>query len=142
MMHLRKLLREGAGRPSPAAVAERLRKDLPAVVEKQAWMTTVYGDLVYPQAEGHRPTDFRFVTWYTRCIAELASTDLEARKAYQRALILQDGMYSMFRPTRRGVHSFRASAPRSYWADAACHLRCAEGRAGRERPVATGKESR
>ena len=61
-------------------------------------MTTVYGDLVYPQAVGRRPRDFRFVTWYTRCIAELASTDLEVRKYYQRALILQAGMYSLFRP--------------------------------------------
>ena len=61
-------------------------------------MTTVYGDLVFPQAVGRRPADFRFVNWYTRCVAELASTDLEARKAYQRALHLVDGMYSLFRP--------------------------------------------
>ena len=94
-MHLRKLL---AGGRSVSSVAERMRRDIPALVERQAWMTTVYGDLVYPQAAGHRPRDFRFVTWYTRCIAELASTDLEVRKYYQRALILQGGMYSLFRP--------------------------------------------
>jgi flavin-dependent dehydrogenase len=94
-MHLRDLLREG---PSPAKVAERMRRDIPALVEKQAWMTTVYGDLVYPQAVGSRPADFRFVTWYTRCVAELASTDLEARKTYHRALVFKSGMYSLFRP--------------------------------------------
>jgi hypothetical protein len=75
-----------------------MRRDIPALVERQAWMTTVYGDLVYPQAAGRRPMDFRFVTWYVRCIAELASTDLEVRKYYQRALTLHCGMYSLFRP--------------------------------------------
>jgi 2-polyprenyl-6-methoxyphenol hydroxylase-like FAD-dependent oxidoreductase len=95
-MHLRKLLRSSQ---SAAAVAERMRRDLPALVEKQAWMTTVYGDLVYPQAVGRRPADFRFVTWYTRCIAELGSTHLDVRKSYQRALTLHGGMYSLFRPS-------------------------------------------
>ncbi len=94
-MHLRKLIGEGR---SPGWVADRMRKDIPGLIEKQAWMTTVYGDLVYPQAVGERPADFRFVTWYTRCLGELASTDLEARRAYQRALILQDGIFSMFQP--------------------------------------------
>lgn len=94
-LHLRKLL---AKRRSVSDMAEQMRRDIPALVERQAWMTTVYGDLVYPQAAGRRPRDFRFVTWYTRCIAELASTDLEVRKYYQRALILQAGMYSLFRP--------------------------------------------
>jgi len=94
-MHLRKLLGECQ---SAAEVADRIRSDLPSLVEKQAWMTTVYGDLTYPQAVGERPADFRFVTWYTRCVAELASTNLEVRKSYQRALILQSGIYSLFRP--------------------------------------------
>lgn len=94
-MHLRELFRDGL---ATARIAERMRQDLPAVVEKLAWMITVYGDLVYPQAVGRRPADFRFVTWYTRCIAELASTDLGARKAYQSAVYLMGGMYSLFRP--------------------------------------------
>ncbi|MCC6193097.1 MAG: FAD-dependent monooxygenase [Burkholderiales bacterium] len=94
-MHLRTLLREGL--PTPQ-VAERMRQGIPALVERQAWMTTVYGDLVFPQAAGRRPADFRFVTWYTRCIGELASTDLAARRAYQAALTLRDGPYALFRP--------------------------------------------
>ena len=63
-MHLRKLLHTAH---SPGWIAERMRKGIPGLIEKQAWMTTVYGDLVYPQAIGARPADFRFVTWYTRC---------------------------------------------------------------------------
>ena len=97
-IHLRKLLQAHAGQPSPAEVATRLRLELPAAVERQAWMTTVYGDLVYPQAKGRRPPDFRFVTWYTRCVGELASIDIAARHAYQRALCFEDGMYTFFRP--------------------------------------------
>jgi len=91
--HMRKLLREGL---EPAQVADRMRRGIPALVEKQAWMTSVYGDLVFPQAIGTRPLDFRFVTWYLRCVAELASTDLTVRRSYQAALQFKDGMYSLF----------------------------------------------
>jgi flavin-dependent dehydrogenase len=42
-MHLRELLRDDL---APARIAERMRLDLPALAERHAWMTTVYGDLV------------------------------------------------------------------------------------------------
>jgi 2-polyprenyl-6-methoxyphenol hydroxylase-like FAD-dependent oxidoreductase len=97
VMYLRDLLRRRVG-SGTTTITELLRTSIPAVIERQAWMTTVYGDLVYPQARGRRPSNFRFLTWYIRRIAELASTDLAARKAYQRAVFFEDRMYGLFRP--------------------------------------------